>query len=61
MMNKEEIVKFLDFVCGEEKYHGPLGGMAWDDIAWNAQTLVDQYHWTNEQLIEKWPELFKNN
>ena len=57
-MNENMLIQNLAHYNEEESNHGPLGGMAWDQVDWNARELVEQYGWQYAELERKWPALF---
>lgn len=57
-MNETMLMHTLDHLNDEEKNHGPIGGMAWDEVTWAAHDLTDQYGWLDADLQKRWPALF---
>lgn len=59
MTTKEEYLDFFKHM-EEEDRKVPLGGMAWDEIAWHLYYAIDRDHlFTLEELKEKFPYLLK--
>ena len=42
----------------EEDKKIPLGGMAWDDLAYHAGTAIKKGYFTKKDLKEQWPHLW---
>lgn len=60
MKNKEWYIKQLNFYQNEEKQHGPIPLMAWDEVCYFGDYLIDNYGYTMNELKEQWPVLFSN-
>lgn len=60
MKDKEWYINQLNFYQNEEKYHGPVSPMIWDEVCYYGDWLIDRYGYTLEQLKEQWPILFSN-
>ena len=60
MKNKEWYIAQLDFYQNEEKYHVPILSMAWDEVCYFGDYLIDNYGYTMDNLKEQWPVLFSN-
>ena len=43
----------------EEKYHGPIGPMAWDEVVYFGEYLIENFGYTLDMLKEQWPVLFE--
>ncbi len=41
-----------------EEQKSRLGGMAWDEVCWNANDLIEKYGWEHNDLARKFPNLF---
>lgn len=42
-MNENMLIQSLNHYCEEEIRSGPIGGMAWDQVDWDAHDLIEQY------------------
>ena len=60
MKNKEWYIKQLNFYQNEEKYHGPIPPIAWDEVCYFGDYLIDNCDYTMDELKEQWPILFSN-
>lgn len=60
MKDKEWYIRTLDFYQNEEKYRGPIPPMAWDEVCYFGDYLIDNYGYTMDNLKEQWPVLFSN-
>ena len=43
MKNKEWYIAQLDFYQNEEKYHGPIPPMCWDEVYYFGDYLINNY------------------
>ena len=59
-MNENMLIQSLNHYCEEEIRRGPIGGMAWDQVDWDAHDIIEQYGWLHTDLENRWPELFKH-
>ena len=60
MKNKEWFIDQLNFYQNEEKYHGTIEPMAWDEVMYFGECLIDNYGYTLDSLKDQWPILFSN-
>ena len=58
MENKDWYIRRLNFYQNEEKYYGPIGPMAWDEVCYFGDCLIDYFEYTLDMLKEQWPILF---
>lgn len=60
MKDKEWYIRTLDFYQNEEKYDGPISPMAWDEVCYFGDWLINNYGYTIDELKKQWPVLFSN-
>lgn len=58
--SEEWLIHQLNFYQNEEKHHGPIPPMAWDEVCYFGDYLINNYRYTMDNLKEQWPVLFSN-
>jgi hypothetical protein len=56
-MDEEKLLASLAHYDSEEQ-KSCLGGMAWDEVCWNANDLIEKHGWKHNDLARKFPNLF---
>ena len=55
--DKQQYIDYFNHMEEEDKKI-PLGGMAWDDLAYHADTAIGKGYFTKKDLKEQWPHLW---
>ena len=59
MKDKDWYIRTLTHFQNEEKYHGPIEPMAWDEVVYFGEYLIENFGYTLDMLKEQWPILFE--